>query len=1125
MLILRTKLTPPHLPQRTLERPRLTARLAEALDHRLTIVHAEAGYGKSTALVLLAASGQPTAWLHLDAEDAEPLLFMHGLLASLRLALPGLTDAPDVLLEGWSGASGEARWAATVDALVNELDAHLAQPLLLVLDDAHHIARAPQILEALNRLLDRAPYALHTVLATRLPVPLPSLPAWRLRGEVLEIDRSDLAFTRAEITDLFAQHYGVTLTEAQVARLAEQTEGWAIALPLAWQSSAHDAANSAVRRRTAARPDDLFSYLAHEVLAQQPRPVVEFLRQTAVLRELSPHVCDCLVGRNAFNPSSSRIHDPVASAARRITDPPGAGEANSNASSSSRIHDPAVSTAGRITDPPGVGEEILRGLLESGLFVVSLGEGHARYHHLFQQFLLHQLTPPEAQAAHRQAAACYLAQGQPEEALHHLLAAHAWDEAAQALRSLGQELVRAGRLDTLASWIHALPPDVLERHPPLLAYLGDVARLHSRFNEALGWYQQAETHSRAQGDLQSAGQALRGQARVYLDTVNPSQAEHLLQEALRLSDGQEDRETRIRLLELLAENRLNLGRLEDAERFQSQAAALREEVSSEAELAVRVLVRTGRLSEARLILEERAEAERRAPVLRPRAHRETSLLLSLLLAFQGDGEAALRTAVEGTERGQALSSPFITAVGFMRQGHAWQLQPAADAAEQAIRCFRNAIAIAEDLAVPRLKVEAFWGLCRAYGFAGNLSAAEAAAAQGMAIAQQTGDEWVTALIRLAMAGSYVLAGRHDDAGPLLAEAAAAFRECSDTFGETAARLWQCLLWQATGDAARLERGVEELLRPARDHGYDWLFLRPTLLGPPDPRRIVPLLLRARAAERFRSYAANLLGRLGLARLELHPGYQLRVQTLGPFEIWRGAEAVAAHEWRRDKARQLFQLLLTRRKRLLERDQIVELLWPGLDAETAERDFKVALSTLYRVLEPALPPRAPSAYVLREGTLYGLRPGADLWLDAEQFERLAAEGDRLATNGDEAFIERYRAALALYGGDFLQDYLYDEWCSEERERRLGVWLHTADRLAAALAERGRWQEVIDMGQAILRRDECWEQAYRLLMLAHARLGNRAQALRTYQRCVERLRAELDVPPSAATVGLFEELRGM
>ena len=240
MLILRTKITPPHLPQRTLQRPRLQGRLAEALEHRLAVVHAEAGYGKSTALALLAASGVPTAWYHLDAEDAEPLLFMHGLLASLRLVLPGLSDAPEVTLEAGSAAGGEARWAATVDALVNELDAHLSQPLLLVLDDAHHIARAPQILEALNRLLERGPHHLHTVLATRLPVPLPSLPAWRLRGEVLEIDRSDLAFTRAEMTALFAEHYGIALSEEQVARLAEQTEGWAIALPLMWQSTSRE---------------------------------------------------------------------------------------------------------------------------------------------------------------------------------------------------------------------------------------------------------------------------------------------------------------------------------------------------------------------------------------------------------------------------------------------------------------------------------------------------------------------------------------------------------------------------------------------------------------------------------------------------------------------------------------------------------------------------------------------------------------------------------------------------------------------------------------------------------------------------------------------------------------------
>ena len=1083
MLIVHTKLTPPRLPKRVLDRPRLTARLLEALDHRLTIVHAEAGYGKSTALAALAGAGQQLAWYHMDAEDAEPLVFIHHLVHSVREAIPDLSEAPLAALEAWEGGGGQVLWSTAVDLLVNELDQLLTEPLLLVLDDAHHLAQSPQILLALDRLIGRAPYDLHVVLATRVPILLPTRITWRARGEMMEIGRDELAFTADEVEALFAGQDGIKLAPEEVSRLTAETEGWAIALQLVWQGLRVDRQsvdNQAILSRAlvqrSATAADLFGYLAQEVFAQQPVAILAFLRQTAVLRELAPAVCECLMSQQA-------------------------------------------TVEGEMDDAAA----ILRHLQDHGLFVVVLGNGHARYHHLFRGFLLDQLTPAETTIAHRQAAACYRRLGDLEGALHHLMAAQSWEEAAGLLRALGQGMVRAGRLDTLAGWINSLPPDVLEHHPPLMAYLGDVARLHSRFNEALSWYKQAESHSRGQGDTHGVGQALRGQARVYLDTVNPSQAEHLLQEALRLSEGQEDRETRIRLLELLAENRLNLGRLDDAEQFQEQAKALREEMSSEAELAVRVLIRTGRLAEARAILEERADAEQRSPVLRPRAHRETLLLLALVLAFQGEGDAAHRCALDGTARGQALGSPFITAVGLMRQGHAWHVQAESAADSHASQCFREAIEIADSLAVPRLKVEAFWGLCRAQGFHGNIAAAEEAAAQGLAIARLTGDEWIMALIRLALAAAYAEAGRTGDATPLLVEAAAAFRECSDTFGETATRLWQCLLWQTTGDRVRLERGLDELLRSAREHGYDFLLLQRTLLGPPEPRRIVPLLLFARTANRQRAYAESLLNRLGLGKLELHPGYPLRVQTLGAFQVWRGAHEISTQEWRRDKARQLFQVLLTYRHRLLERDQILDMLWPSLNRESAESNFKVALNTLYRVLEPELPARSPSAYVLRDNTLYGLRPTADLWLDAAEFERMVVDGDRRFEQRIDSGLDSYRQALEGYRGDYLQDYPYDDWCSEERERLLGLYLHAADRLAGKMAERGRWQETIDTCQAILQRDECWEQAYRLLMLAHARLGNRAQALRTYQRCVERLREELDVSPSAATVLVFEELK--
>jgi DNA-binding SARP family transcriptional activator len=161
-------------------------------------------------------------------------------------------------------------------------------------------------------------------------------------------------------------------------------------------------------------------------------------------------------------------------------------------------------------------------------------------------------------------------------------------------------------------------------------------------------------------------------------------------------------------------------------------------------------------------------------------------------------------------------------------------------------------------------------------------------------------------------------------------------------------------------------------------------------------------------------------------------------------------------------------------------------------------------------------------VVRDRSLYGLRPGADLWLDAEAFEELVAEGDRLFDQNPAQGICHYQKAIALYQGDYLEDCLYEEWASEERERLLTLYLRTADRLARTLVDQGAWEEAIDVCRSILARDDCWEQAYRLIMVSYVRLGNRAQALRAYQRCTECLQEELAIEPSQMTVELYESL---
>lgn len=443
----------------------------------------------------------------------------------------------------------------------------------------------------------------------------------------------------------------------------------------------------------------------------------------------------------------------------------------------------------------------------------------------------------------------------------------------------------------------------------------------------------------------------------------------------------------------------------------------------------------------------------------------------------------------------------------------------------AVGCYVAGVALGDELAVKRMRAEAMWGLTRAYGFGGDLRSAERAAAEGVEIGRWAGDAWIVALIELTLGASYVLAGCPREAVDVLAGVLAAFRECGDTLGRAATRLWLSLAYSDLGQVELRDAAVEDALFLCEAHGYGFLFTTSTLLGPPDVRRLVPLLLHARSQGPNVGYVNGLLGKLNLADVQVHPGYRLCVFTLGGFRVVRGDVEVEPREWQRERARQLFQLLLTDRGHWRQREELVDRLWPSLSPEAAGRDFKVALNALNKAIEPHRAPDAPFAFLAREGTSYRIRPEADLWLDSEEFERGCHAGLRAAGGGDgEGAIPQLSQALGLYRGHYLPDALYEDWARGERERLLSLYLKAADTLARLLVESGRFGQALDVCARMLRFDPCWERAYRWMMLAHTRQGDRAIALRAYERCAQVMQTELGMEPGQETTELYKQILG-
>ena len=1064
-LVINSQLMPPKRRTGILKRPRVDELLDKVLDYPLTLIQAGTGYGKTTALSILGEKVENIFWYTISETDRDPLLFLANFFSAFEQKGEPLGSAAFDSLEHNQGRIIEE----TLAPLLNALTAGLQRETVLVLDDYHQVIDVPEINAYIERFINFCPPRLHIVLATRKTPPFESLSRWRVLGRVFTIRRETLAFTKDEICRLFREQHQYELTDEQVEALYKETGGWVIALQMIWHNLQSGTVESVMNviEQPLLTLEALFDYLASEVLSRQPEDIQRFLIASSVLRQMDPQVCDALLGANT-------------------------------------------------------GRLLLEQLMESGLFISSLGEDVYQYQNLFHDFLRAKLweDPELARALNRQAADYYQAQTLSEQTIYHLLEAAEYEKAARLIGEIGQNLIKMGRFDSLLSWFASIPLQLFNKKPELTLLRGEISRLRSNFTDALDHYILSEKYFLKQNNALGCSLALRGQAQVYLDTIRPLRAESLLEEALKLIEPQEYHNETAALLDQLAENKLNLGYPDQANSLHHEAQLLRNEADpGDVYLEARAMLRTGNLSKARLLLEVRADEESSSRSLRPqRFHRETLLLLSLVCIFQGDGEAAEAHAQDGIRIGQHLGSTFVEAVGMIRKAHAYQLDHIspwfAPRLEEAKNLYEQAIEKVRVFKVTRVQVEPLWALSRLYGYQGQLLEAAQYAQQAMDVAFQAGDKWLGNLVKVNLAASYILAGQTAEALNMLEECRAGFVEVSDTFGLAAVTLWQAKALWAEGETGPAMRKLKELLALAKKHKYETLLTQPSFLGLKDANSILPLLLEARQQDIEVVYIEQLLRKFGLSGIDYHPGYTLVVQTLGTFEVFQGDTLISPADWQREKARQLFQLLLTFRGEWLQREQIVDRLWPDLGVDAALRDFKVALNALNKALEPSRPRGVSSFFIIRRENQYVLNPLAKILLDSEVFEGLASGTEQ----------KDLKLALQVYQGDYLTDSLYNEWTLDKRGHLKQLYLMASEKLVYIYLFKQKWDESIKLSELILRVDRTWEAAYRFLMQAYAGKNNGAQVHAVYQRCVDVLEEELAIEPDRATLSLFQQLTG-
>jgi LuxR family transcriptional regulator, maltose regulon positive regulatory protein len=1055
-------------------RQRLIALLHQLVHHRLLMVVAPAGYGKTTLLDDFAADctagDLPISVCRYvaNAWDADGMGLVAGITAALRAEYPAVGSRTLTLLEqARLGGSEEAVQVVTsaVAGLVADVEAHVRDYALLVVDDYHLLDESATARGVIESLLERLPEHVHLVLLSR-SVPAIDTTALIEQGQVAALNVRELAFTAEELALFLRRRYEVEPDPGLVAEVQRWTEGWIAGLILAappalagfsgLQGSPSRRVQALVATLSGARRASmaLHEYLAAELLRQQGREDRELLLAAAL-----PEVCDAAQLDEVLGGTDS------GAALERLQ---GAGV-------------PLVAL------PPG-----------------PAGGGRFRLHALLRQYLkshIERSDPARALALSRRWSEVAEAHAAPAEALDHAVAARWWEQVVRLLESHAEEWIAQGRRQRVAGALDALPSGVLEKRPGLRLYGARLALVEGRPTVAIERARQVFFAARQRRDSRTEAKALLLEAIATMSARRFEEAFQLCLQALEHRTVRRDKRLLAEAYRYLATVQTVRGAPQAALEHYERSLTLYERFGSRWDVAA-VLNNLGTVLRQ---VGDRENAERRH--LRALALREEMGDIigigksqnNLALLFMCGGalhraEQLLTSSIAIAESaGQpALAAPWRISLGDLRR--------AQQRAREALDCYQQARERAGASVDPRVTSWALLGEAAAYLVLEDWKAAETTARTVLERSSGAPLLEIDGQARISAAVAALRMGRRREAAVLLDAAREDARQTRNYELQARAYLWSGQVayeqkrWgeaiacvQVAAEAAAALGGPTPLALEGR--------VMAPLLKFAAGRDIAPQVV-APALELLDHDAAGQVRDASAPRVvPLLP--EVRLDVLGAFSAAVSGREVTAGVPAGSRTRELL-VYLAMHPSGRRREEIAADLWP--DAE-AGQDVTLVYTTVHRLRQALFPEIVACDTVW--GAEYAIDPAVPLRVDALAFgAQLEAAADPAIDDTER--IARLEAAVALYAGPFFRE-CYSDWAERRRRQLEHRYVGALAELAELEWNARRFRRCLEWCGRLLEVEPGDDAVHSRILDCYAELGEALAGILHYRRYAQDLAA--------------------
>ena len=946
------------------------------------------------------------------------------------------------------------------DLFLRDLQRVVSHSTTLVLTNLHVLEADEPTAKLVERLLAEPPDPLGLALESREPSHVPATllhQEQRLRA----IGEDELALTDEEFHALLALR-DIHLTAQEANKLRTLCGGWIMGVLLASDIDA-----SALLGEKSARPrklnrDATSEYLARQVIDALPEEERAFAARLAILDPVTPSVCARLL-------DLTDARERLATLDRRL----------SFFDAVARVADETV-----YRFHPALRTSLLR-TLKTEMSATQVDELHARAGDTLRD--------------------C----GRDEEAVRHYIQAKRFDRIAALIEERKAALLRSGNGESVVRWIQALPSEMRASRPRLQLALAELHRNAGRMTSA--WQVTravcAMVLPQADHEPELAAQALLTRGMLYHTQGDFERAREDCEQALALTpEDADDLQIQVRfgLVSCLA----GLNQLDQADARLSDLERRAHEARDVATLA-RYWYMRAKVLQGQLRYVASGKAARAGPALRPRgrgySHCRVKRDPTGGLCWQLRGCIVEALALLDSAREQARRSGYSLGMAYavLNLGEVERMRGAYD---ESLAAYYRAQALTERMIDPTLYACVMSGLGFTYILNGRSDLAVSLLRANYESAPDAARQTKWARMALTLGLAYLREGEPADAVEPIERAYAIALKSDDRSLLVDAQLILCALRLAQ---ERDAEATAEFL--AALHAVSLEDVAPVIL--PTAQIVAEVFPLAESLKDER--AATLLRAQARAERPQSPEREsrassqsaLRVYTFGGARVFEGNIQLGG--WRLPAAREMLCYLLDRHEPV-RKEALLADLWPDKSDQTANVNFRQAVFQLNRVL-------SRKAMLKREGR-WSL--SFDGWVDSREFERLAADGKRLAAAGDfRAAIIAFRQALTYARGSYLAD-VDSDWARLRAEQLELVRLSCLEQLAELEERLGRYEEAAQRWFQLLEDPAPHENARRGLMRYYARRGEYVNVRDQY----DRLRRELTpaFAPSAETQMLYQEL---